>query len=104
MPAFLEGMEREMKDIDAIVNNSETPTFENTILAFDRSGLLLTNVSKVFYNLNGANTNDQMQAIARTLSPLMSKQKDDIYLNEKLFQKIKAVYEKRHEMNSIRSS
>lgn len=48
MPAFLEGMEREMKDIDAIVNNSETPTFENTILAFDRSGLLLTNVSKVF--------------------------------------------------------
>jgi peptidyl-dipeptidase Dcp len=97
MPAFLEGMERETKEIDTIVNNPEAPSFENTILAFDRSGKFLRRVSKVFFNLNSANTNDQMQAIATKVNPLMSKHDDDIYLNEKLFQRIKAVYEKRHE-------
>jgi peptidyl-dipeptidase Dcp len=97
MPAFIEGMKQEMEGIEKLVNNPEAPSFENTILAFDRSGQLLTRVSKVFYNLNEANTNDQMQAIAREVNPLMSKHKDDIYLNEKLFQRIKAVYEKRNE-------
>jgi peptidyl-dipeptidase Dcp len=98
MPAFLEGMKQENEGIDKLVNNSEAPSFENTILAFDRSGQLLTRVSKVFYNLNEANTNEQMQAIARQIDPLMSKHRDDIYLNEKLFQRIKAVYEKRNEL------
>jgi peptidyl-dipeptidase Dcp len=97
MPAFIEGMKQEMEGIEKLVNNPEAPSFENTILAFDRSGQLLTRVSKVFYNLNEANTNEQMQAIAREVNPLMSKHKDDIYLNEKLFQRIKAVYEKRNE-------
>ena len=95
MPAFLEGIKQHNAEIEAIVNNTQDPTFENTILAFDKSGLLLTRVSKVFYNLNEANTNDKMQAIARELDPLTTKHQDDIYLNEKLFGRIKAVYEKR---------
>lgn len=98
MPAFLEGIKRDSLEIDKIVSNPEDPTFENTILALDRSGELLTRVSKVFYNLNSANTNEQMQIIARDITPLMSKHRDDIALNEKLFQRIKAVYDKRNEM------
>ncbi len=98
MPAFIEGMKQEKDDINSIINNPNAPDFENTILAFDRKGKLLTNVSKVFYNLNEANTNEQMQAIARKINPLMSAHRDDIYLNEQLFARIKAVYEKRHEM------
>jgi len=95
MPAFLEGIKQHTAEIEEIVNNNQDPTFENTILALDKSGLLLMRVGKVFYNLNEANTNDQMQAIARELDPLTTKHQDDIYLNEKLFGRIKAVYEKR---------
>ena len=95
MPAFLEGIKQHNTEIEGIVNNTQEPTFENTILAFDKSGLLLTRVGKVFNNLNEANTSDKMQAIARELDPLTTKHQDDIYLNEKLFGRIKAVYEKR---------
>ncbi|MEI6682185.1 MAG: M3 family metallopeptidase [Bacteroidota bacterium] len=98
MPAFVEGIRQHNAEIDSIVNNPAAPGFENTILAYDKSGKLLTRVSKVFNNLNEAETNKQMQAIARRLSPLTSKHNDDISLNEKLFAKIKAVYEKRHEL------
>lgn len=97
MPAFLEGIKQHDLEINAIIDNTASPDFENTILAFDKSGNLLTRVSKVFYNLNEAETNDEMQAIARKLSPIMSKHSDDIALNEKLFAKIRTVYEKRHE-------
>jgi peptidyl-dipeptidase Dcp len=99
MPAFLEGIKQHNAEIDAIVNNPATPDFNNTILAFDKSGKLLTRVSKVFYNLNEAETNKQMQSIARKLSPVMSKHGDDIALNEKLFARIKTVYEKRKSLN-----
>ncbi len=68
MPAFIEGMKKQKEEIDKLVSNKETPTFENTILAFDRSGMLLTKVSKVFFALNEANTNEQMQAIARRVT------------------------------------
>lgn len=98
MPAFLEGMKQQNAEIEALISNNEEPTFDNTILAFDRSGMLLTRVRRVFSNLNDANTNDQMQAIARQIDPLLSKHQDDIYLNEKLFARIKTVYEKRHEI------
>lgn len=99
MPAFLEGMKQHNTEIEGIVNNTQEPTFENTILVLDKSGLLLMRVGKVFYNLNEANTNDKMQAIARELDPLKTKHQDDIYLNEKLFKRIKAVYDKRKESN-----
>ena len=99
MPAFLQGMKEHRAEIDALVNNPAEPDFANTIDAFDKSGKLLTNVSKVFFNINEANTNNQMQKIARDLDPLISKHTDDIYLNEKLFNKIKTVYEKRSKLN-----
>ena len=92
-PAFLQGMEEQQKEIDAIVNNPEPATFQNTIAALDQSGTLLRKVSTVFYGLKSANTNDEMDALSRELSPLQSKHSDDIALNEKLFARIKAVYE-----------
>jgi peptidyl-dipeptidase Dcp len=98
MPAFVEGIKQHNAEIEVIIANSATPDFANTILAFDKSGKLLTRVSKVFYNLNEAETNKQLQSLARRLSPMMSKHGDDIALNEKLFAKIKAVYEKRREL------
>lgn len=94
-PAFLQGMEEQVKEINAIVNNEEPATFENTIVALDQSGRLLSKVSTVFSGLNSANTNDEMQALSRELSPLLSKHNDDINLNPKLFARVKEVYEKR---------
>jgi peptidyl-dipeptidase Dcp len=95
IPAYLEGIKQHTAEIEGIVNNSQEPAFDNTILVLDKSGLLLTKVGKVFSNLNEANTNPRMQAIAREMDPLLTKHQDDIYLNEKLFQRIKAVYDKR---------
>ncbi len=97
MPAFVEGIRQHNEEISAIVENTEAPNFENTILAFDKSGKVLRRVGNVFYNLNGANTNDAMQEIARKISPLVSKHQDDISMNPKLFERIKAVYESRND-------
>jgi peptidyl-dipeptidase Dcp len=99
MPAFIQGMKEQNAEIEALVNNPKPPDFANTIDAIDKSGKLLTKVSKVFYNLNEANTNEQLQSIARDLDPLISKHNDDIFLNEKLFARIKNVYDRRKEMN-----
>lgn len=98
LPAFIEGMKQQMDEINAITHNPAEPDFENTILAYDKSGLLLNKVSNVFFNLNSAHTNDQIQEIARKASPLFSKHSDDIAMNPELFQRIKAVYEKRNEL------
>ncbi|MCX6246970.1 MAG: M3 family metallopeptidase [Bacteroidetes bacterium] len=98
MPAYTEGMKQQMDEIDKIVNNSSEPDFDNTILAFDKSGKLYTKVSKVFNQMNEANTTPQLQEIAQKLSPMISKHRDDIALNEKLFNRIKVVYEKRGQM------
>jgi peptidyl-dipeptidase Dcp len=98
MPAMMEGIKQHQAEIDAIVNNPEPPTFKNTILMFDQSGELLEKVSLVFYGLNGANTNKEMQEIARKLSPVTTKHSDDINLNPGLFKRIKAIYEKRNEL------
>ena len=97
MPAFLEGMKQQMSEIEAITNNSTPPDFDNTILAFDKSGQMLSRVSKVFFNITEAHTNEQLQILTRKLSPLLSKHSDDISMNAKLFERIKAVYEKRNE-------
>lgn len=98
-PVFLQGMEEQKKEIDAIVNNSEAPDFENTIVALDQSGQLLSKVRIVFYGQNSANTSDEMQALSKELSPLQSAHSDDINLNPKLFERIKAVYEQRATLN-----
>jgi len=95
MPVFLEGIKQHQAEIDAIVANRAAPTFENTILAFDESGALLEKVSLVFYGLNSANTNKEMQDIAKQLSPVVTKHVDDINLNAGLFRRIKSVYERR---------
>lgn len=98
-PAFLTGMEEHQREIDAIVNNTAAPDFENTIVALDRCGKLLRNVSAVFFGLNSANTSDEMQALNRELSPLTSRHYDDIMLNRKLFDKVKHTYERRKDAN-----
>ena len=99
MPAFLEGMKEQKEEIDAIIKNTETPTFDNTIAALDYSGAKLNKVSSVFYNLTSAETNDEMNKLAAELSPLLSKHNDDISLNEKLFEKVKYVYDNKESMN-----
>jgi len=98
MPAFKEGMKKEMAEIDAIVSNPEEANFSNTIEALDSAGELLTKVSNVFYNLNSAHTNEELQSIAKEVAPLLSKHGDDIALNEKLFARIKSVYEKKENL------
>lgn len=98
-PAFLAGMKQQQEEIAMIVNNLEAATFENTLAALDYSGELLTKVNNVFYNLHSAHTNDTMQQIAREIAPLLSKHRDDIFLHEKLFQRIKTVYEQQETLN-----
>jgi peptidyl-dipeptidase Dcp len=95
MPAYREGMKQEMIEIDAIVGNLQAPTFENTIEAFAHTGALLEKVDNVFSALRGANTNDDLQKIAEEVSPLESKHNDDINMNEKLFLRVKAVYDQK---------
>ena len=92
-PAIREGMRLQKIEIDDICNNPAAPTFENTVLAYEKSGELLSNVLTVFGTLQGAETNDDMLALAQKLTPEMSKHGNDIRLNEKLFARIKAVYE-----------
>ncbi|MBR1950825.1 MAG: M3 family metallopeptidase, partial [Bacteroidales bacterium] len=99
IPAYKAAMAAELEEIDAIVNNTEEPTFENTIEAYTNTGELLSNVSAVFGSANGVKSSPELQAIAKELSPLQSAHNSAISLNEKLFQRIKAVYEKRNEMN-----
>ena len=99
MPAIDAGIAEHVADIKAITDNQAEATFENTILAFDQSGYSLDKVTNVFFNLNSANTNDEMQALAREITPKLSSHSDNIMLNKDLFQRVKAVYEKRNELN-----
>lgn len=92
--AFLKGMAEQKQEIDAIVNQRSMPDFDNTIAAFDQSGRLLKNVSTVFYGLNSCDTNDEMQALSKELSPLLSAHSDDISLNPRLFARVKEVYDR----------
>lgn len=93
MPAFESGIVEQAAEINLIANNSQKPTFENTVVALDESGELLTRVSSVFYSMIGAMSNPKLQDIAAQISPRMSEHNDNIYLNEKLFSRIKAVYD-----------
>ncbi|MDX9930666.1 MAG: M3 family metallopeptidase, partial [Bacteroidales bacterium] len=99
MPAFLKGFEEQMKEIEAIINNPEEPDFSNTIKPLEYSGSLLRKVSSTFGPISSANTNPELQAISRELSPIQSKHSDDISLNEKLFERIKSVYENQDKFN-----
>lgn len=99
LPAFKEGIRQQQAEIEAITLNSEAPTFANTVEALEKSGQLLNKVSAVFFNLKEANTNDSMQAVAEEITPLLSAHSDGINLNEKLFQRIKTVYNNKTKEN-----
>jgi peptidyl-dipeptidase Dcp len=95
LPAIQEGIKRGLAEVEAIVNDPNPPTFENTIAALDHSGIFLSEVQSVFGALQGALTNKALQAVARTAAPLMAAYRDDIGLDPKLFERIKAVYDAR---------
>ncbi|HKL38578.1 MAG TPA: M3 family metallopeptidase [Bacteroidales bacterium] len=99
MPAFEKGMEEHKKEIEAIANNEEAPTFENTVAAMVYSGGLLDKVSYVFYGLRSANTSDELQQIAKEVSPKMSSHRDEISLNSALFERISKVYKNRDQFD-----
>lgn len=94
-PAFLQAIEDARKEIDDIVENPDAPTFQNTLEALDFAGQQLDRISSVFFNLNSAETNEDIQKIAQEVSPLLSEFSNDITLNQGLFERIKAVYEQR---------
>jgi peptidyl-dipeptidase Dcp len=98
MPAFDRGIAEQKAEVEAIRDAAGAPTFANTVEALETSGKLLTRVGDVFFNLNSAETNDELQAIARDVAPKLSALNDDIYLDPKLFARVKAVYEKRDKL------
>lgn len=99
LPAFQELIKTSEKEIDDIANNSETPTFGNTIEAMAFSGEQLDRVSNIFFNLNSAETNDEIQKIAQDVSPLLTEFSSKISQNEKLFDRIKTVYDQKDSLS-----
>ncbi|MDG1728745.1 MAG: M3 family metallopeptidase [Algibacter sp.] len=99
LPTIKEAIKMAKKEIDAIVENPENPSFENTIEALDFSGEQLDRISSIFFNLNSAETNADIQKIAQEVSPLLSEFSNDITLNENLFKRVKAVYESKSELD-----
>ncbi len=95
MPAMREGIIQHQAEIEAIANSTEHSTFENTVLAMEYSGELLDKVTEVFFSLNSAITNEQMQTIAKEAAPMLSEHSDNIILNDNLFKRIKAIHETR---------
>lgn len=92
-PAFLQGMEQQNKEIKAIVENPEAPTFENTIVALDNSGEILNRVSGVFFALAEADTNDELMALEAKIAPMLSEHSDNIYLNADLYKRVAALHD-----------
>lgn len=98
-PAFIENIKAAKAEIDAIINNPEAPTFENTLEALDFAGNPLDRLSSIFFNLNSAETSDEMQKIAQEVSPLLTEFSNDITLNEDLFKRIKAIHDQKDSLN-----
>ncbi|WP_136668881.1 M3 family metallopeptidase [Flavobacterium sp. H122] len=94
-PAIIEGIALTKKEIDDVVNNTEAPTFENTIETLEFSGQTLDRITSIFFNLNSAETSDEMQKIAQEVSPLLTELSNDITLNKELFERIKKVYDQK---------
>jgi peptidyl-dipeptidase Dcp len=99
LDAFKIAIEKAKTEIDVIVNNTELPSFSNTIEALDFSGHELDRISSIFFNLNSAETNDTIQKIAQDVSPLLSEFSNDIRLNEDLFKRVKAVYDTKDDLD-----
>jgi len=98
-PAYEKGMAEELKEIEAIARNPEPPTFENTIVAMERSGQLLGRVDRIFSNLNACNTNPAMQETDKEMAPKLSAHQDEIHLNGPLFARVGAIYNDRDKLN-----
>ncbi len=98
LPAFEKAIELHNKEINKIVKNTEEPTFKNTIEALEYSGSLLKRVGRVFTGMNGAMNNEELQKISKVIEPKLSKHKDDINLNEKLFKRVKKIYENKESL------
>ena len=99
MPAFLKGMSDHLNEIELIINISEKPTFDNTIVAMETSGQLLDRVATVFFALISADTNDEMEDIRADIAPKLSAHSDKILLNFKLFKKVEELYKSRNTLN-----
>ncbi len=99
LPAYEEAIKQHQAEIDAIVNNPEEPTFENTIVAYDQAGSMLRRISPVFGGLRGAETNPRLQEIARETTPMLSAHSSAIRMNEGLFERIQTVYNNRYDMD-----
>ncbi len=97
-PAFAKALQLAASDIDSITSNGDNPSFENTIEALDQSGERLGRISSIFFNLNSAETNDEIQRIAREVSPKLTKFSNDVVLNQKLFARVKTVYDQRESL------
>ncbi len=98
MPAFEEGIRLAEEEVDQIANNPDPPTFDNTIVAMEQKGKLLDKVSNVFFNLLSAETNDSLKAISKKVSPMLSEYRDNVRLNEKLFERIKTLWDQRESL------
>src|SRR5690606_9882059 len=98
-PAIIQAIAEARTEINAISDSTDLPTFENTIAALDFAGQHLDRVSSIFFNLNSAETNAEIQKIAQEISPLLTEFSNDITLNEKLFKRVKVVYEQRNTLN-----
>jgi peptidyl-dipeptidase Dcp len=99
MPAFTIGIEAHKKEIDSIIKNSENPSFENVIIALEKSGSLLDRVGAVFFNLSGSTSNEEIQNIEKEISPILSQHYDSISLNPKIFKKIKYLWDNIDSLN-----
>jgi peptidyl-dipeptidase Dcp len=97
-PAFAAGMREQLKEIEAIARDTRPPTFENTLVAMERSGQLLQRVSKVFFNLNAANSNPTLEKIELDLAPKLARHRDAILLNSALYSRVNAIYAQRHKL------
>ncbi len=98
LPAFERGIEEHNKEIEAIVNNTDAPNFENTIEALEYSGELIKKTGDVFYNMRSSLTNKELQEASAKIMPMLSRHEDEVKLNDKLFERIKAVYDKKDEL------
>ena len=97
-PAFIAGMAQQLAEVAAIANQTAPPTFDNTIIPLEKSGEILTRVSKVFNGVTGANTNDTLQAIQERLAPKLASHSDEIFLNRKLYDRVKSLYDRRESL------
>ena len=98
-PAFIKGIALARQEIDTIISNTEAPTFENTIECLDFSGQILDRISSIFFNLNSAETSDEIQKIAQEISPMLTEFSNDITLNEDLFKRVQLVFNSKKELN-----